>query len=424
MRALIAILLVGSLLGCGLGYQDRGVERRPERATGVGATIIGPGQSGPAMPGPYGAPGSTQSSQSGQPGASQGSQSTSGSSGPSGGEMTLIGGHSGEVSDEVTTKQGPAFLPILGYPFWVFGKALGQKTDEVADEQRAAVQREQMPVTHTTVRTPDDVERARLQYENEALRAQLEQQEAGPGHASRPRSHSIAEELAALERSLQKPPVSSPAPPTTGPGATTAPRATRSRLSHTGLAAPEAVDRNADGRPDLWGYDENGYREREALDDDYDGRVDRVLYYDPQSRLIRSEEDLDGDGLMETVTHFQDGHIARKRTDSNGDGLSDAWSFYAAGELQRHEIDRSGDGFRDLVMSYEGGQLSREEEDRNADGRPDRVTIYKNGQLAETLDDADYDGVIDVESFYENGKLVRRNLNSDRALEDWHGGRS
>ena len=126
-----------------------------------------------------------------------------------------------------------------------------------------------------------------------------------------------------------------------------------------------------------------------------------------------------GEGRDRLLKRIRDGHVVRKRADSNGDGESDSWSFYEQGKLMRHEIDRDGDGFRDLVMRYEGGELAREEEDRDGDGRPDLLTVYDKGQVSERHQDLDGDGVPDVASYYEDGKLVRRELRSDRAIEEW-----
>ncbi|MEE9281285.1 MAG: hypothetical protein V3V67_14025 [Myxococcota bacterium] len=403
MRCTSAILTAGLLVGCGLGYTDKEVDRRPDRALGVGARTIYPGETSPAlrMPGSS-RTGSSQTSSG--PGSQSGSSTTSGNPNvPDDEDLTMIAGQSGSAQEAETIKEGPAFLPLLGYPFWFLGKSLEKKADR-AVEREAEKETERTRLEMPRVETPDDAERSRLMRENAELRSQLRRQPPGTAEPEAAR-RSIADELAALVHSL--------APP--------APRRAGSAppLPDRGLVPPEATDRNGDGRADLWTYHESDGRTREALDEDGDGRVDRILAYDAEHRLERSEEDLDGDGVLETVTLFRDGHPVRRRTDSNGDGQTDAWSFYRGGELERHEVDRDGDGFRDLVMSYESGELTREEKDRNGDGRPDSVTVYRDGQIVATREDLDYDGVTDVESVYENGKLVRRDLNTAEALRTW-----
>ncbi len=404
MRIGVAILTSGLLIGCGLGYQNSQIDRRPEQAYGVGATIINPGEASPATRMSRGSAGSSQTSNSSSPGQRSGSSTSSGNAPPPAEEdLTMIGGQSSVVQGTQTSKRGPAFLPVLGYPFWFLGKSLSKKADR-AVEREARKQKGSATPEMPPVETPDDAERARLQQENALLREQLRRSPSASGEAPARRS-SIADELAALQRSLPDP--------------LTNQTSARAPLTRADLSPPETADRNADGRADLWVHTESGGRVRESLDENHDGRVDRVLYYDSKRRLQRSEEDLDGDGVMETVALFRDGHVVRRRTDSDGDGQSDAWSFYRDGELVRHEIDRDGDGFRDLVLSYGGGELIREEEDRDGDGRPDKVTSYRNGEVVTVREDLDHDGVTDVESTYERGKLVRRDLNSEHALRTW-----
>ena len=54
MRIGVAILTSGLLIGCGLGYQNSQIDRRPEQAYGVGATHHQPGR---GLPGDADVPG-------------------------------------------------------------------------------------------------------------------------------------------------------------------------------------------------------------------------------------------------------------------------------------------------------------------------------------------------------------------------------
>jgi hypothetical protein len=130
----------------------------------------------------------------------------------------------------------------------------------------------------------------------------------------------------------------------------------------------------------------------QAQDDDFDGRVDRIRHFDAKGRLVSSDDDLNGDGIMETTSVYEDGILARRRTDSDGDGQADTGGFYKGDELLRTEIDKNGDGFRDEITIYDHGAIAREEVDRNGDGRPDVVSIYVHGQLDEKREDLDFDG--------------------------------
>jgi hypothetical protein len=439
MKRFIAPLLVTATLsllctGCLFQHTNDDSSIRPETAIGTRATIMMPGQ-GPAPMTVFGQPtggaaaGSGSASSSGSstsqkgaqtssgsssgsrsstgsgsssgtaPGTSSGSRTSSGAGLPTPGSddgMSMLGGTVGEGDASSQIRSTPIIGPILslvGYPFFVF-RSNEEKADHVAAQRAdeyAAKQQTGRPIP----RSADDAERMRIESENTHIREQLNRKKAARGPAT------ISDELAALERSLGT-----------------------SRSSESRTPTPEireGLDRNHDGRPDLWAYREAG-QSREELDDDHDGRPDRILFYDDQKRLERSEEDLDYDGRFETFTHYIDGEISRRRADSDGDGAPDSWSFYSAGELVRHEVDRDKDGFRDLILVYEAGSLVREEDDRNRDGRPDMVSVYREGAVIEKHDDMDFDGLPDITSYYEGGKLVRRTVSSEGALEPWQGG--
>ena len=403
MRNVFIPLLVPCLacfLACGhFTHTNTDQASRPEVATGTGARIMYPGESGPALSGA-------------QPGGASGSSSSSGS-GPGGDdpsshpELTLLGGNTTESSGSQQVRQMPLIGPItalFGYPFWIFGKSVEEKAKEASEEQRNPGTSSSAKTQNTAPRTPDEAQREHLRRENERIQRELlERSQAAP--PSTPNG-SLSDELAELERLLEK---------------RTAAQGSPAVQSAAIVPARDVVDRNADGRPDLWVYYDGRKRVREVLDEDHDGRADRILYYEDGTTLVRAEEDLDGDTRMETVSLYEAGQVVRKRTDSKGDGQSDSWSFYQGGELIRHELDRDGDGFRDLVMVYEAGQLAREQEDRNGDGRPDLLSEYRNGELSERHEDLDFDGTSDVASYYEGGKLVRRELISEQLLEQWTG---
>jgi antitoxin component YwqK of YwqJK toxin-antitoxin module len=381
MIRILALLCVAPFVfACAFDHTNTDTAERPEIDVGTGGSIIYPGQPPPGMPDRRGSAGSSASG-----GAADATDDT-----------TLLGGAGGEAETSTESRNVPLgpLTAIFGYPFWIFGKSVSEKADR-AVEQRESGQPEPSGSEPPRPSGPDDLERHRVARENQAMLEQLGQrQQAAESRAPQ----SIGEELAALERALRPaPPQPEAAPP--------APR------------AQDAVDRNGDGRPDLWVFAEEGSRRREALDEDHDGRPDREQTYGPDGRLERTEEDLDGDGRFESILIYEEGAPLRRRADTDRDGQVDTWSFYSAGELTRHEVDRDGDGFRDLILLYDRGQLAREEEDKNGDGRSDLITHYANGEVAQRDEDLDFDGVPDIQSYYENGKLVRREVRSEELLE-------
>ncbi|HXX46661.1 MAG TPA: hypothetical protein VEN47_00445 [Myxococcota bacterium] len=436
LRSLAVFSLLGlGLCACGIGYAKHGAEQRPEVITGMGATVMYPGESGPAMPGTAIGPAGSSSSSTGSsgPGTSSGSYSSSGQGVPAGTDpgaaggsgstagspppasnMTMIGQTTEEASNSTETKQFLPIGPLFGYPFWFLGKSVGEEAD---DAKKAQMEPKPDASARPAARTPDDVERDQLMRENEALRQQLEQRaQPAPSAASGPAPQpAIGDELAALERSLDH--------RTSPQAAGSAPTGGRQVLPRDiGPGTPETHDRNGDGRVDQWIYSANGRPVTEALDDDFDGRVDRIRHFDDKGRLVSEDDDLNGDGIMETTSFYENGQLVRRRTDSNGDGQADTWSFYKDNELVRTEVDTNGDGFRDQITYYSHGKIERVEEDKNGDGRPDVVSIYQDGQLVEKREDLDFDGTPDVVSHYQNGKLVSREASSAEAFEKWENG--
>jgi hypothetical protein len=463
-------------VGCAYANVKQDGDRHPVVNTGVGATILYPGQ-GPAMPpahpghqlpggaplpgeagarGPQGqplpAPGGTLG---GAPTSTvqQGPGSSASSSG--GGGITFIGGSGVNEDTHEEYRQEPRWLKYLLAPVAIVAYPFRALWDAVSgDDGPPPSQTVADPVDPTLPPpAPVDVQTEYEQNQLEALERELAGQGGSPPTMARsapppkfqrlaPTGSSIADELGALQRGI--PPRIPGAPGTmqqarSEPGASGGRPQARSEpeaseTTHRGGIADQVTDRNGDGRPDHWIYRHNGQPVRELFDEDADGAPDRHVFYEIETgEKSREEEDTNLDGRVDSWLEYENGKVSRHRRDTNGDGFLDSWSFYRGGELTRQEQDLNANGFRDRVGFYEGGLLVREEEDRNGDGRPDQLTLFDEQERIQQRDeDRNGDGIVDLRSFYSEGRLMRRELieeESDQRIEEeelassaWSGG--
>ncbi|MEE8474962.1 MAG: hypothetical protein V3T01_06405 [Myxococcota bacterium] len=415
-----ALLGAASLVGCiAYGRGQRDVDRSPIVDTGVGATVLYPGESpvpprGPTIQRSHSGPGSEAATRSGTPAGAAGSPGESVA-------ITSIGRAQRDEVSHAQYREDPLFHRYLALPFvWLAAPfrllSMTREPEPGPEVPRATVARP-LPVRSEPL---PDYEASRLRELEQELDERIAR--ARPRHEGQPphprRSPSIAEELAALQRGTAPSEVASsepgratplaPSPPSAPP--TTAhsnPRVLGDRPAHG------VVDRDRDGRIDHWIYRENGEISREVFDEDSDGQPDRVLVYDlVNHRIGRVEEDTDHDGSFDSWTDYREGVIVRRRADTNRDGAADTWSYYAAGNVTRHERDTTGDGFRDRVGLYDDeGRLGREELDTDGDGRLDTTLHYDaEERMIRKEEDTDGDGLVDLLSHYESGRLTRREL--------------
>jgi len=352
-------------------------------------------------------------------------QQAPGGNPPSSGNLVFIGGAQQDVETSRETHNEPLWLKPLLFPFAVVAYPFTKTYEALSGEDHEngpAVPRPNVqparPLTHEEMQARQEADALgdlQRQLEQRGQSAQADpgtlQASANPGQGASARP-SIAEELAALQarrdgRALPpqaKPPTVAAAPQ----GATALP---------TGPGVADLVeDRNHDGRPDHWVYREGGRIVREVFDDHGKGMPDRILYYDATgTQVVRSEEDTNGDGRIDTWTDYKNGQIVNRRADTDGDGMVDTWTFYRDGQIVRLEQDTDGDGLPDRIEFYEGGHRVREERDRN--GKPAVITYFdKNDQPIQRDEDTDGDGVLDLRSYYRAGKLVRREVMNESAL--------
>lgn len=462
------VTAIGLVLAFGAacsGTKERGHNRSPVFDTGVGATIIEPGQGAPPMPDPFGYGGYGGYPQGAQPGPPQGAyppgqappsagatpgypvgQGTAGAAPPGypqpgypppgwrrGPALTSIGGAStidtrretdeSKIGD--AAKKHPIMTP-LGAAAWPVRKISGKSSSRGTSTEHGNSGPSAAP-------PPPPPHEAQLAYEQ----AQLEAMEralaergalAGtnpaelPAVAAQPSSEpsagglTIAQELAALRhRQAPPPPQATGAAPTRWQTQAAAPPPP----APAAVQRPSAYDRNHDGRPDHWVEPLANGERRELFDENGDGRPERSERRDAGGQVVETREDLDGDGSFDAVTEYRGGAAYVRQADENGDGYPDAWTFYRGADVARLERDTDGDGYRDQIDFFTAGQLDRRTEDLDGDGRPERITRFdERGRPREREEDQNGDGAMDVRSFYESGRLVRRVLlNEDVAVQ-------
>ncbi len=410
----LTLALCAAAPGCYFSNIQNDVDRTPVMDAGAGASILMPGESAPMLASPGSS--STVASPAGgtDPGnATQGSRVQTGGPAPAAGApISMLGGTRVEEERHLSAREEPVWWKYLTLPFAVVAAPFKLAADQASSPSEAGPEvPQQAPQAPSPVQAPPrlDYESARL----EQLERELDQRAASPPSAApTPVEHaSIADELAALQRTPTRAEPARPPAATQAPEATPAPSAGRASLVPP-RPADGIVDRNGDGRIDLWIYRENGAIARRVLDDDFDGHADRTFVYDPATQaLARVEEDTNQDGAIDAWTEYRDGEIQRRRADADHDGAVDTWTLYRDGRTVRHEQDATGDGFRDRVGFYRDGRLERDEVDTNADGRPDVFNQYDDReQVVRRDEDTDFDGKIDRVSHFESGRLARREI--------------
>ena len=133
-----------------------------------------------------------------------------------------------------------------------------------------------------------------------------------------------------------------------------------------GRGARVEVDRNNDGVRDAFQVYAGDALAYEEYDDDNDGRVNRRVEYRDRARSVEME-DRDADGTMDLWTYYApDGRPIRVERDTRRqDGKPDVFEHYEGRgpdmRIVRKEEDVNGDGKVDVVSHYEDGRLSRKE---------------------------------------------------------------
>jgi len=169
----------------------------------------------------------------------------------------------------------------------------------------------------------------------------------------------------------------------------------------TGRLTQLTFDANRNGRIDTWTEMDGSRPVRSRIDRDEDGRIDRWEYYDAKGALTKVGFSRSGAETPDAWAYSApNGRVDRVEISSKADETKiDRWEHYdlegparpeGFGRLLRAEEDADGDGKPDRWETYEDGQLKTVEFDENRDGTGDRRLTYQNSQvvLIETEPDA------------------------------------
>lgn len=156
----------------------------------------------------------------------------------------------------------------------------------------------------------------------------------------------------------------------------------------------------------------------EYVDVDLDGDVDAIRRYE-----VLDDE---GEPLTEVAdvasSDRESMRQVSKDLDVNGDLQMDVFRFYSAnGELVREELDVDFDGVVDRVQHFDGATVTHKESDDDGDGVADTVRYYRGGALFRIEVDADEDGTAETYYYYDERGLHRRgeDTNEDGAIDEW-----
>ena len=449
-------LCLAASMACAYADVTEDGDRHPVFNTGVGATILYPGQSTamppvhpghrlpagapmpnqPAAPGPQGQPlpapaPAGPGTIGGAPSYSvqQGPGSSSGSS--SGGGITFIGG--AQVDEEVYTQvhQEPRWLKYLMAPVAIAAYPFVAVYDAVTGDD-GPPPAPPAPEPEAPLFSPPAPADAQTQYEQsqlEALESELASQHAGqpgvnppggPAPAPRmarpaPTGSSISSELEALQRGI---PPRIPGGASTveeAPGARSEPQPSgaraqaRSARSEPQASGARAEARSASAAPQPSETDSRGGVADQVTDRNGDGRPDHWIYR-RSGQLVRELFDENADGAPDRYVFYEPatGEKNREEEDTDLDGQIDSWIEYQNGQTTRHRRDSNADGVLDTWSFYRGGELSRLEEDRNADGFRDRVGFYQAGLLAREEEDRNGDGQPDRVTLFDEQERIRQ----------------
>ena len=154
-------------------------------------------------------------------------------------------------------------------------------------------------------------------------------------------------------------------------------------------------DRNGNGTVDTWTDMDGGRPLRSRIDLNEDGRIDRWEYYDSAGRLVKVGFSRQH-GAKPDAWAFsrQDASLERVDVSSTSDeGRIDRREYYERGRMVRTEEDSDRDGRVDTWTTYDAnGAVATAAFDEDHDGKPDRRLTYNGPDLASIESAPDVNG--------------------------------
>lgn len=142
----------------------------------------------------------------------------------------------------------------------------------------------------------------------------------------------------------------------------------------------ERMDSTGKGKPDIFIIFNQKEGKAKTLtmqlfDINRDSKIDLVKHFE-KGKLIRTEADLDFDGVVDAVSDYDvyNGELKKK---TQADGATNIWKYYFKNELRKKEIDRNSDGKADMWVYYRNGKVIRTEVDQNFSGK----IVHVDGSL-------------------------------------------
>ena len=156
----------------------------------------------------------------------------------------------------------------------------------------------------------------------------------------------------------------------------------------TGKLTMLTYDMNKDGKIDTWTYMDGTTPIRSEIDSDEDGKIDRWEYNTPDGKIDHEAYSERHTGVPDTwVWKDAAGRPRRMEYSSATTGKVYRWEFYENGKLVRVEEDDDGDGKVDKGELHDGDAITSVEFDTkpHRDGVANlRQTFGPGGQIVKT----------------------------------------